>query len=244
MLINDLALVVNTNSCNSDIWEMFYEQLNKYWPENNSYSFCDINIPYNTKTILYDINLSYRDQYLSCIKQIKEKYCLSFNEDYIIYNILEFDTILKYINILESSSYSFIRFTSTKEFHTTKKVTDTLREVPFYSSNVFSQTLTLWKTSVLKEIHEKTPNGEIGIKGETKGHFEQFANQTCLRLGIDGLCHYDNEPKRGQVHFDNRVIPYIASMLVKGKVNISEYKKELQPLINEYKFSTAARGIY
>lgn len=244
MLINDLALVVNTNSCNSDVWSMFYGQLEKFWPKCKSYTFSDIEVPFDTKTILYDSNLSFRDQYLSCIKQVSEKYVLCLNEDYIIFDNINFDKLNEYLEILILTGYQFIRFTSTKEFHTKSILSPTLYPIPFYSNNLYSQTLSLWKTRTLEQIHEKTPNGEIGSKGEQLGHFEVLANNTCMKLGIDGLCHYDNEPQRGKAHFDCNVIPYICSMLIKGKVNMFEYKKELQPLINEYKFSTSTRGIY
>ena len=45
-------------------------------------------------------------------------------------------------------------------------------------------------------------------------------------------------------HYDSEIVPYIASALVKGKWNMSEYSKELIPLIDKYNININERGIY
>jgi hypothetical protein len=60
---------------------------------------------------------------------------------------------------------------------------------------------------------------------------------------IKGLCHYDNEPKRGGNHYDSNVYPYIATALVKGKWIMSEYSNELSKLLTNYNIDQNKRGI-
>lgn len=245
--MENLAFIVNTNHNYKDILPMFYGQLRTYYTGGEVYTFIDSEEPspeVHTSTILrYDSGVCFRDQYLSCIKQVPEKYCITMNDDYILYNSIDFDRIKEYINILETTDYSFIRFTSTNENHG-DKYTSGLYYVPFYSSNLYSQTASIWKTRTLEKIHEKGPQLHIGTRGDTEGHFEFNANQTCMSLGIEGLVHWNGEPKRGQAHYDNDVFPYIASALVKGKWNLREYKKELEPLLQKYNIDPNIRGIF
>lgn len=245
--MENLAFVVNTNSNYKDILPMFYGQLRTYYSDGGVYTFTDGGEPdpcvHGSTVIYYNKEVCFKDQYLSCIKQVPEKYCITLNDDYILYDSIDFDKIKEYINILETTDYSFIRFTSTNENHGDKYVSG-LYYVPFYSSNLYSQTASIWKTRTLEKIHDKGPQLHIGTRGDTEGHFEFNANQTCMSLGIEGLVHWNGEPKRGQAHYDNDVFPYIASALVKGKWNLREYKKELEPLLQKYNIDPNIRGIF
>jgi hypothetical protein len=252
----DLAIVVNTNSNYKDIWPMFFGELRKYSPSINSYTFvnsgvyeyspgfqlCDYTGVYRS-IIYYDNSTCFRDQYLSCIKQVPEKYCLTMNDDYVLYNSIDFDKIKEYINILEKTDYSFVRFTSTDENHQ-DMYTSGLYKIPFYSSNLYSQTASIWKTRILEKIHEKGPQLHIGTRGDKDGHFEDSVNNICMSLGIQGLVCWNREKKRGIAHYDSNIFPYIASALVRGKWNIKEYSEELMPLIKKYNIDISKRGIY
>ena len=43
---------------------------------------------------------------------------------------------------------------------------------------------------------------------------------------------YKGENKRGAHHYDSSVYPYIATAIVKGKWNVTEYKNELTNIIS------------
>lgn len=57
--------------------------------------------------------------------------------------------------------------------------------------------------------------------------FEPHVQQVCRDLKIKGLFHYNQEPKRGDHHYDSSVYPYIATAIVKGQWNLSGYPEEL-----------------
>ena len=69
-------------------------------------------------------------------------------------------------------------------------------------------------------------------------------NDFMVQNNIKGLYYYNNEPKRGSNHYDSELYPYIATALVKGKWNLSEYQKELGDLLEEYKLNVSKRGVY
>ena len=64
------------------------------------------------------------------------------------------------------------------------------------------------------------------------------------KMGMKGVYHYDNEPKRGGNHYDTNVYPYIATALVKGKWDVSEYPNELPPILVENNIDHNLRGIF
>lgn len=244
MLRNDLAIVVNTNFTYSDIWPMFFGQFEKYNLNRfKTYVFVDEgDYPELSKynLLYYNKNQCFRDQYLSCIKRVSEEIVLTLNDDYVM---LDFDELKEYISILESdNNYSFIRFVYIDD-NTQIKLTENLYKIPFYSNNLFSQCASVWKTRDLEKVYQIGPKLHIGCRGEIDGHFEQYANQICMSIGIEGLVVHDNNNKRGIVHYDSVAFPCMSSAIVKGKWNM-EYKKELEPLFEKYKINSETRGFY
>lgn len=248
--MNDIALVVNTISKNSDIWEMFFDQLEKYVPKNffdNKYLFTDKtgeSVPEDFEVVLYDENKMYREQFLTGIKEVKEKYCIYISEDYILYDNIREDLLLKYKNIMDDDGISFVKLFKGSVIETPLipyKDSDDLyvvnKELPYY----YSQSATLWKTRDLEKIHEDGPNLHIA-NTDWQNSFEWNANDICLKLGFESLFVFRKEARRGMYHYDSSVFPHIATALVKGVWNIKEYKKELVPLLEEYNISTSVRG--
>jgi hypothetical protein len=241
----NFCIVVNTVSKCRDLWEMFFGQLAKHYPGNKVYVFTDdgMGISDSYNVILYNPKDNFRTQYLSCLKSVKEDFLLYLNEDYILYDNVKTDVMNEYISTLSNdSTISFIRLTRGNNFTTLKYAN---RNDLFYldnrSENFFSQTTTIWKRAVLEKIHEIGPDLHIAGK-RTKLQFEVEANKVCSSLDIKGLIAYNNEPKRGLVHYDSNIFPYIATALVKGKWNFGEYEKELMPILVKYNIDYKKRG--
>lgn len=243
--MKNYCLVVNTVSTCRDLWGMFFGQLEKHYPGNKVYVFTDDGegIPDSCEVVRYDPRDNFRTQYLRCLKSVKEDFLLNFNEDYILYGDVEKDAINEYVSLLaKDDAISFIRLTRGSNITPSKYKN---REDLFFLDNkaeyFYSQTVAIWKKSVLEKIHEMGPDVHIAGK-RTKLQFEVEANKVCSRLDIKGLLSYRNEPKRGLVHYDSSIVPYIASALVKGKWNLGEYEKELAPILMEYGIDYKKRG--
>jgi len=54
----------------------------------------------------------------------------------------------------------------------------------------------------------------------------------------------EQEAKRGLYDYDSNIFPYIATAIVKGKWNYSEYKNELDILFDMYKINKMERGVF
>jgi len=250
--MSDIALVVNTVHKNSDLWGMFFARLEKYVSKDffkRKYLFTDkVNesVPEDFEVVLYDESEMYREQFLTGIKEVQEDYCIYISEDYILYDNIKEDLLLKYKDVMAKDGISFVKLFKGSVVETPfvpyKDYDDLFileKNLPYY----YSQSATLWKTRDLESIHEKGPNLHIA-NIDWENSFEWNANDICLKLGLEGLFVFRKEARRGMYHYDSSVFPHIATALVKGTWNISEYEKELRPLLEEYKIDSSKRGEY
>jgi len=241
-----LVIVVNTVSHCKDLWEMFFGQIEKHFPNNKIYVFTDDGngLPTNVIPICYNIEDNFRTQYLSCIKQVKEDYILYLNEDYILYDDVNVKLMNEYVEIMKSDSkISFIK-TNRGDINSTNIHYNNRNDLTYLNPDMtyfFSQNTAIWRRNDLEKIHELGPDLHIGDLRTTL-QFEVEANQVCRDLKLQGLQMNHGEPKRGIYHYDSYVFPYIATAIIKGKWNIAEYPHELLPLLNKYGINVKLRG--
>ena len=249
--MNDIALVINTVHKNHDLWEMFFGQLDKFLDMSiTRYVFvdeADQGLPKDISVILYDETKTYKEQFASCIGEVKEKYCIYISEDYILYDQVQRDRILHYKKVLdEEKDLSFIRFMKGGvvelkflQYQTHQNLYQLYNFLPYFYTNQVA----LWRTRDLEKIHQLGPNLHIG-NVDYENSFEFQATKTCEELGIQGVFCYHGEPKRGLYHYDCEVFPHISTALVKGKWNLAEYPNELSPLLEEYSINIDDRGVF
>lgn len=247
--MNNIALIINTVSKNSDVWEMFFAQLDKHFPTDiKRYVFVDKQeeqLPHSCEPILYKAEHKYQQQFSECIKHVPEKYCIYISEDYILYDDVRIDLIEQYRQVLEvNPQVSFIRFVrggvvdmGMPQFQFYEDLFELSPALPYFYTNQVA----LWRTRDLEKIHVHGPNLHIA-NSDWENSFEFQASKTCQELNIKGLYSYHGESKRGLYHYDSLVFPHICTALVKGKWNLSEYKEELSPLIDMYKVDISVRG--
>ena len=232
---NRICYVVYTNSKCSDVWEMFIGQQKKY-SDIPIYFISDKKVPgQESNTFLYEDNKPYYESWVRALTEIDFDFFIYLQEDFILYNNVNEEKILDLINFLNNSEYSFIRLIKSGNLNS-NKVHENLYEIESNNSDIFSMQPTIWKTDDYLKIME-------GVKEEKwleTPHYRYFMIQNNLK----GLYYYDNENKRGMNHYDSSIYPYIATALVKGKWNLSEYQKELFPLIQKYKIDINKRGIF
>lgn len=244
----ELALVVNTTTACSDVWDMFIDSVDTHFPQIKSkYMFVDPT-EYEFKgfkVINYDASSTYRDQFYHCIQQVNEKYCIYVAEDYILYNPVNWDLILKLNSVLDANpDLSFIKLIKGPESRLFKyKGFDNLYKLDNNDPNFYTNQATIWKTRDLEKIYELSPPAHIAWKGNML-QFEPNAYKICKKLNMQGVFYYNGEPLRGMAHHDSSVYPYIATALVKGKWNLSEYPIELSYYLRKFNIDINKRGIY
>ena len=238
--MKDIALVTYTNDNCRDIWLPYFDSLNTLFPSIKGYVFNNSdNFEFqNQKLLIYEEELNYCSEFSRLLHMIEEDYIIYMQEDFILYDKVAIDKIEEYKTILDNSSLSFIRLLKCGSVSNIQYINDL-----FYitdpgknhnSIDSFSMQPTIWKKTDLIRIYENTMNHKFG----ENWNFIHSMNM----LKINGFYCYNGENKRGLNHYDSSIFPYIATAIVKGRWNTSEYSTELEQIFDKYKIDKNIRG--
>ena len=244
--MKNTAIVMYSHSSYSDAWAMFIGQIDKYFGKDIAkYIICDDwseQIPDDWKCVIYNDQLDYAKRVANCLESVEEEFCIFHHEDMPLYKQPDLEKIEKYNKILdENDDISYIKlvrgglYEDIKEQKAHEK-SETLYELMPDHYFIFAVQPSMWKTKDLKRVYNTCKIQHIR-------EFELVATEICKYFKVKGLYHFGGENKRGLYHWDSDIYPYIATAIVKGKWNISEYNKELIPLAEEYNVDVYKRGI-
>jgi len=228
--------VLYTNSKCSDIWEMFYNQNLKHY-NTNLYIISDsdefLNIP-KERIYKYDEKEFYYESWIKGLNRFNLDTFIYLQEDFILYDNVKQDILIEYQKFLnKNDKYSFVRLIKSGYNLSNNKIYNNLFEIGWNSFPLYSMQPSIWKTKQFIKLYEKA-------KQQKWFECDEY-EKVCKDLNIYGVYHYNEENARGG-HFDSSVYPYIATAIVKGKWNVSEYTKELTPLFEKYKIQAHKRG--
>ncbi len=233
--------IVYSHSDYSDIWPLYFGQTKKYF--NNEFPkiiFSNQNsnkISKDYKLITYKDAQTYPERLIECFGKLNAKYCIFSHEDMFLYDYPKNDILDKYIKAMQENRFDFIRLIKGGDcVYKESDIDKTLFELDGKKSKwIFSIQPIIWKIDSLVKILKKHKKDNIW-------ELEEKAQKTCKKLKIKGAFSFGEGKKRGIHHFDNNVYPYIATAIVKGKWNISEYSDILPKLLEEYNIDYKIRG--
>ena len=254
-----IALIIDTNSRYADAWPACFGRLKKHFPnEIKKYVFVDAETPERVPPpsvsalysegdcndfhpVHYDDLASYRSQFLSCLKQVEEPFIVYTSEDYILYDNVDQDLLESLVSLIEESegwcnSIKLIRGPEALTGQYKPAKYRNLHIIDRTDNNFFAQQASIWRTKDLIKLFECSPPDNGRMEQEPGG------SEICRNLGFNILQYYSGEPLRGVAHCDSTAYPYIATAIVKGKWNVSEYPSELKAVFAEYDINPTERG--
>jgi len=209
--------IVYSHSDYFDVLEIFLEQQKKYGIKD-IVIFSDKEFNSENTHVLYDPLNSYSEKLRECLGQLEDDIILYQHEDMFLYDEFSIKTIENYCEVLKSTDYSFLRLCRTGNCGLTKlEGHENLYDINPQSPDFFAVQPTLWKRQDFIKFLEKSGNLSI---------WDLELNGGKLDHNIKGLMHFGQENPRGG-HFNSSVWPYVATAIVKGKWNFSEYYFEL-----------------
>ena len=232
-----------------DLWEMFINEFQFYFPNQKLYFFCDKKNELLSKynLILYKRTDDFTSQYLKSLKKVKEEYVITLNEDYILYDFVKIKKLQNYINVLKKNNkISFIRFHKGPN-STKKKFASNLYYLDNSKRHLYSQTATMWRRSDLISLYKAAPKSFIGQNlNNVKNYLstEDEIDKISIKKKIIGLYAYHDEKLVGHSNYDSFVFPYLQSIVVKGEWNFKEYKNNLKFLFQKYNIDFKKRSIF
>jgi|TARA_R110002020_G_scaffold441583_2_gene652497 hypothetical protein len=241
-VLKDVSIIMYSHHDYGDVWPMFTGQIDKYIaPGVKRLIFCNPTtniIPDNWHLIQYEENLAYNKKVYECLDKVDTEFCLYHQEDMPLYdapNIKAIETFLPEISKGEIDFVKLIKGGLNDDTPYDFLKSPYLFKIPKNAQYLYANQPSVWKTSRLKQVFEHTFSPTIR-------EFETGAQATCRSLNIKGCYTYNNESKRGELHWDSSIYPYVATAIVKGKWNTSQYPFELGTLFKEYGLNPSTRG--
>lgn len=249
-LSSKVCSVLYSHSDYSDVWPLYFGQNQKHskvlGPKFLFVNKQMNNVSEDYEQIIYDETKSYPEKLIFCLSKLKERgfeVCLFEHEDMVLYEDIRFNEIKTAINLTLKGKGKFFRsgFDSIRLIKASGAYSIKLPQMHslFWmlpiSKWLFSVQPTIWKIdSFIKMLSPHI--------GDSIWELEVRAQKTCRKLKLKCGYMHDNGRKSGLHHWDNSIYPYVATAIVKGKWNISEYKEILSPLLKKYGIDLLKRG--
>ena len=234
--MNNISLLTYTHTNTKDVHPMYFGELSKYFPSlENNYVTCNEKIDY-AKCIIYNDSETHGVQMVNALQKIPTDYVIYSQEDYILFDYVKVDELQKLINYMEADKeIPFIRLIQSGLGNVKEKYNDDLAYLDSDWEYYFSTQITIWRKDILLQMY-KNSNPERITSTEVN------LVQHLRDISTKGMFHLKRGNQIGG-HFNSHSYPYIATAVVKGKWNHSEYSKELDTLFHKYNVNPFERGI-
>ncbi len=226
-----VPIIVYTHTDMKDIWPMFFGQLKKYIGDTKVYVAVnedDTQISDYIR-IIYDDKKEYTERWKEILDKVEEETFVFIHEDMILFDKVNYQLLEQYIEYVNTGLAESIKLILAGERFEESKIDKTL-VVNQYSK--FSVQPTITTKTIFKGHLNSLPPLNIW-------QFEEAVTSS----GKDYMVKIGGEKKRGLYHYDSLVFPYVATAINKGKWNLVEYQKELNPMFEEYNINPFERGM-
>jgi len=235
----DIALITWTHTEYSDIWPMYFGRLEKYLDFQKSYIFLNQEskkVPTNHTQLLNNDKDPYYKRFVECLEKVEEEYVLYMQEDHILYDQADADKLERVYQFLRESEYSNIRLIKSGELGG-ESIAEGIYNIPNTSQYSFSQQTAIWKKRDLIDLM-------LFYKPAIYRDVEMYGSIAMKAQNQKSCYYYNNSQKRGSLHWDAEIIPYIATAVCKAKWNLKQYPSLLSEAITEYEIDFTLRGVY
>lgn len=244
MNLSNLCRLTYSHSDYSDVWPIYFGEIRRFdGLRLDHYLACDKHPDseheFSARSLLYDERSPYPVRLMSCLNRLTDyEYILFDHEDMILYAQPDTKALSDYIRILKSEAIHSIRLIKAGKHLSRRhpKVKSLHILITRLSPWIFSIQPTLWHRESLIRVLSTMPMLNIW-------EFERNIQKNMRRLGQVHAYSHENGKKRGMYHYDNSIYPYIATAIVKGKWNLSEYPEELSSLFRAYNIDPRVRGV-
>ena len=231
---SDLGAVANvlySHTDYDDVWPVFFGQQEKFLgPLGENYIFLNRfsdKVPSHWTQVLYPDTVSYTERLSHCLKQIDCEVLLFQHEDMFLYGTPNVSALKSILRLLTApkSRLDYVRLVRGGRYFGTAipgnwKFSRMYRLSPW----LLSVQPSFWRRdAMLKLVTE--------LSGKNIWEFESAGQRVFRKLGIRGATINEKGLRRGKYHWDNTIYPFVATAIVKGKWNMSEYSDVLDSIL-------------
>lgn len=225
-----------------DLWPAYFGEMSRYFKTNLKHYLCVDKIipeiPSHITPLVYDQSLPYPKRLISCLNQLTEFDTIFFDhEDMFLYDEPNFELLRSYYELIKNKQLDHIRLIK-GGLHFYRRISDVdhLYRILRFSRWIFSIQPSFWNKDVFLKVLLANQNCNIW-------DLERLSQSVMRKLKVKtAYSHVQGSKRRGYFHFDNKVYPYIATAIGKGKWNLTEYREELSRVFERYNINPSIRG--
>lgn len=224
----------------SDIWPIYFGETSRYFRLDRKKFFAvemeDSRVDPSYAQLLYDEGLTYPQRLYSILQQLDEDVLLFDHEDMFLYDYCDVEAIRLYWGLVGDGVFDSIRLIKGGKANLVEsEYASHLYEVQNSSRWIFSIQPSIWNRKALMMILEQFAEHNIW---ELENLAQSFVRERSMKFGVS----WSGGRRRGLLHFDNGIYPYIATAIGKGQWNYLEYRKELDEVFKKYAVDRHERG--
>jgi len=213
-----------------EFWENHYYLINTNHLENQYKYELSGNFFY------YDEQLSYPTRLLNILSNLKSEIIFLDHEDMFLYGKANLEIISIAVKMLIDKKLDSVRFVKNLNANYLNLPNeDSIQLIDPKSEWLFSIQPSIWRKDKLISILKKNLNLNIW-------QLEERSQKTVKNFGIKIGVLSGKYVQRGKSHSNSEYYPYVATAIFKGKWTLSEYKEELNLVLNNYGINPNIRG--
>tara|TARA_Y100000310_G_scaffold339227_2_gene431242 strand:+ start:714 stop:1490 length:777 start_codon:yes stop_codon:yes gene_type:complete len=253
--VKEIAVVTYTHSNCTDLWRIYFGQLDEYAPNIKSYVFVDQgadteSISDRHQIVFYDDDEPYYKQYCTCLQSVSEEYVIYCQEDFFLQSEPDIAELERCRQVLENNEdYAFVRLVKTN-IGANKHYSECMPrdwEVIELDENIycahatdfdafsFQMQATLWDKQRMINLYQHVASQ----KWLENRKWDKGVRET----GTKGAYYYARAPQEGPYHWEPEVWPYVCTAVGRGKWTLSVHGDRLMKILNEYNVDINIRGV-
>ena len=243
--MNNLSLAIYSHSSYYDCLAPCLDRFKRFGNPNCKFEHKFLLLDQEDSFEGYDV-LKYTDaacytaRLVETVSQIPTDYLLFLHEDMILYEGISKTYMNLAIEAIMQDDIDCIKLIKCDDnfLEAPYKNSRFLKSIPTTANLLFAVQPTLWNKESYLNVLKANPDKNIW---QLEASGQGYAKEN----GYNCLYTYDQflDKKRGKYHYDSCVFPYIATAIVKGKWNITDYPKEMREMLEEYEIDPNVRGI-
>ncbi len=238
----DVANVLYSHTDYDDVWPAFFgQQENFLGPFGENYIFLNKlsdKVPSHWTQVIYPDTASYTERLGHCLKQIDCQVIFFQHEDMFLYSTPNVSALINILKLLTpaNSRLDYVRLIRGGRYLGTAipgnwKFSRMYRLSPW----LLSVQPSFWRREAMLELVTE-------LTGKNIWEYESAGQRVFRKLGIKGATINQKRIRRGKYHWDNAIYPFVATAIVKGKWNTSEYGDVLEPILQANGIDPELRG--
>lgn len=183
----------------------------------------------NYVTVIYNEASSYTDRLIEALVKLDDEIVFFNHEDFLLTGSPQLRHFLDAVELVKSGRLDYFNFGigGYQIGYPLAGRKSVAKYINRASPWIFSLQPSLWNRKKFIDLLSRH-------RGESIWEFEASAQKTFRKLSLRGGFSRRRGKKRGSLHWDNPFYPYIATAIVKGKWNTSEYPLELEEMFECY----------